>query len=89
MKNQIIALSVILALTFVMTSCGSKTNTQQTVPSSNEQMVVDTSGSSKTVAAQYQCPMKCEGEKTYDKPGKCPKCNMDLKEKDKHDDHKH
>lgn len=27
----------------------------------------------------YQCPMKCEGEKTYDKAGKCPKCNMDLK----------
>ena len=22
--------------------------------------------------------MKCEGEKTYDKPGKCPKCGMDL-----------
>ncbi len=28
----------------------------------------------------YQCPMKCEGSKTYDKAGKCPKCNMNLKE---------
>lgn len=28
--------------------------------------------------AAYQCPMKCEGDKTYDKPGQCPKCNMDL-----------
>lgn len=27
----------------------------------------------------YQCPMKCEGDKTYDKEGKCPKCNMNLK----------
>lgn len=27
----------------------------------------------------YQCPMKCEGDKTYNKTGKCPKCNMDLK----------
>ena len=27
----------------------------------------------------YQCPMKCEGDKMYDKAGKCPKCNMDLK----------
>ena len=27
----------------------------------------------------YQCPMKCEGNKTYDKAGKCPKCNMNLK----------
>lgn len=26
----------------------------------------------------YQCPMKCEGEKTYDKPGDCPKCGMHL-----------
>ncbi len=26
----------------------------------------------------FQCPMKCEGEKTYDKPGTCPDCKMDL-----------
>ena len=30
-------------------------------------------------AVAYQCPMKCEGNKTYDKPGKCPKCGMELK----------
>lgn len=28
----------------------------------------------------YQCPMKCEGDKTYDKPGTCPVCKMDLKQ---------
>ena len=27
----------------------------------------------------YQCPMKCEGEKTYDAPGRCPVCGMFLK----------
>jgi uncharacterized paraquat-inducible protein A len=27
----------------------------------------------------YQCPMKCEGTKTYTKKGKCPACTMDLK----------
>ncbi len=27
----------------------------------------------------YRCPMKCEGEKTYDKPGKCPVCGMALR----------
>ena len=27
---------------------------------------------------RYQCPMKCEGEKTYDAPGVCPVCNMKL-----------
>lgn len=29
--------------------------------------------------AKYFCPMHCEGAKTYDKPGKCPVCSMDLK----------
>ena len=32
-------------------------------------------------AVVYQCPMKCEGDKTYKKAGKCPKCNMKLKAK--------
>lgn len=27
---------------------------------------------------QYYCPMKCEGDKTYDRPGDCPLCNMHL-----------
>lgn len=30
--------------------------------------------------AQYQCPMKCEGDKTYEEAGECPKCGMELKE---------
>ena len=43
----------------------------------------------------YQCPMKCEGDKTYDKAGKCPVCNMNLskveakKETKNQDDHNH
>lgn len=28
--------------------------------------------------AVYQCPMKCEGEKTYPEAGSCPVCKMDL-----------
>ena len=27
---------------------------------------------------RYYCPMKCEGDKTYDEPGNCPICHMDL-----------
>lgn len=37
----------------------------------------------------YQCPMKCEGGKTYDKPGRCPVCGMNLAEvkiRDNHND---
>ena len=28
----------------------------------------------------FYCPMHCEGEKTYDRPGDCPVCGMDLVE---------
>ena len=28
----------------------------------------------------FYCPMHCEGNKTYDKPGNCPVCGMDLVE---------
>ncbi len=37
----------------------------------------------------YYCPMKCEGDKTYDAAGNCPVCNMHLvsvKEKHVHQD---
>lgn len=31
------------------------------------------------IATTYQCPMKCEGVKTYNKSGKCPVCGMQMK----------
>ncbi|WP_149276766.1 heavy metal translocating P-type ATPase [Pareuzebyella sediminis] len=30
------------------------------------------------VPGTFYCPMHCEGEKTYDAPGDCPVCGMDL-----------
>ena len=30
------------------------------------------------VKKAYQCMMKCEGAKTYNAPGICPDCNMNL-----------
>jgi heavy metal translocating P-type ATPase len=41
---------------------------------------------------KYTCPMKCEGEKVYDQPGKCPVCKMNLvpvEGNNKHDEHSH
>ena len=29
-------------------------------------------------AELYQCPMKCEGDRVYNSPGRCPVCNMKL-----------
>lgn len=45
-------------------------------------------------ATEYQCPMQCEGDKTYAEAGKCPKCGMDMDELVEHDnvqehDHEH
>ncbi|MFV8335446.1 heavy metal translocating P-type ATPase [Flavobacterium sp. RSP29] len=31
-----------------------------------------------TAQGKYYCPMHCEGEKVYDKPGSCPVCGMNL-----------
>jgi heavy metal translocating P-type ATPase len=38
---------------------------------------------------EYYCPMKCEGEKTYDQPGRCPVCGMYLVPVEKQDEEKH
>ena len=37
----------------------------------------------------YQCPMKCEGDKTYDESGICPVCKMDLENITDHDHQNH
>ncbi|NNF18403.1 MAG: heavy-metal-associated domain-containing protein, partial [Flavobacteriaceae bacterium] len=29
-------------------------------------------------SGKYYCPMRCEGDKTYENPGDCPVCGMDL-----------
>ena len=45
-----------------------------------------------SVSDEYYCPMLCEGDKTYDKPGKCPVCKMKLVPKNTEghtNDHKH
>ena len=34
--------------------------------------------SHKVEGGKYYCPMFCEGDKTYDKPGSCPDCGMNL-----------
>jgi len=34
--------------------------------------------SNEKLKGEYYCPMHCEGDKTYDKPGDCPVCGMHL-----------
>ncbi|HET6243112.1 MAG: hypothetical protein H0V01_07625 [Bacteroidetes bacterium] len=81
MKKQIIITTLSLVVIMFIASCG--INTSET-KSSTETEKIET--------AQYQCPMKCEGKKNYDKPGQCPVCNMDLEKVEtthENQDHNH
>ena len=80
MKTKITTASLLLTAVMFMASCGSKTSENKTEGNATEQ----------TLDAKYQCPMKCEGDKTYDKPGSCPVCNMDLEKVEaSHEHHDH
>jgi hypothetical protein len=75
-----IIFSTVIALAF-LTSCGndaSKTKSDSTADSTKTTTTTPANG--QVAAVKYQCPMQCEGTKTYDAPGKCPKCQMDMKE---------
>ncbi len=83
MRKIIIVFAVVFTANMVFTAC--KTEKKEV---KKEQVTSDkTEVSDKEI---YQCPMKCEEKKTYDKEGKCPVCKMKLRKKqtDKHDDHK-
>ncbi len=73
MKKSLIVLSLafmaIAAVTF--TAC-------KNTPKASEESEA-TEATEKMAAVEYQCPMKCEGDKTYAEMGKCPECGMDLK----------
>lgn len=80
MKKQIITVTLFLATTLFIAACG------------NSESKKENSETEQTENAEYQCPMKCEGEKTYDKSGQCAVCNMDLEKKEhthEHGDHEH
>lgn len=93
MKKYTIALALFLALGMVFTSCE---NTKKGTEKDAKEIEIEVKEDAKKVGEtvdegvektkdalainDYQCPMKCEGEKVYPEPGKCPKCKMDLKE---------
>jgi hypothetical protein len=76
----------ILALTLLSVTVSCKDNKELEHHDStmhNEEMHMESTedhhnSKMEETAAVYYCPMKCEGDKTYDKAGECPKCGMDL-----------
>lgn len=81
MKKINLFISLILFLGIVLTSCNdAKKESHKKEESTMEHGDHEDEKSDKVAMAKYQCPMKCEGDKTYDKAGSCPVCKMDLKE---------
>ena len=62
MKNKLIFGLAFIALITLSVGCNS-----HSTETKKEEMRTDV----------YECPMKCNGA-TYDKPGKCTVCGMDL-----------
>lgn len=84
MKKSIIVFTLIFGLSMVLLSC--KNNNKQTTET---KMNETHSSENRDIAMHdvYQCPMDCEKGKTYDEPGSCPVCKMDLQKVKKEDDH--
>ena len=64
-------------------ACGTSIEEVTTGKDAAQQEQVHSDGASHShgdQVATYQCPMKCEGDKTYTEVGKCPVCKMNLKE---------
>ncbi len=65
MKKAILTLKfIIIVTTVVLTSCDNNSHKSSAIPA-------------ETKKDQYRCPMKCS-EELFDKPGKCPVCEMEL-----------
>ena len=79
MKKSLLILSFAF-LAFASVTFVSCKNAPKPAETSTE--ATETTETTEQVAAvaAFQCPMKCEGEKTYPEMGKCPTCGMDLKE---------
>ena len=70
-----IIFSALIAVAF-LASCGGDTTKTKTDSATG---ATNPASGTNVAAVKYQCPMKCEGEKTYDKPGNCPLCQMEMK----------
>lgn len=73
-SNQLKSALIAILISVILASC---TNSSSNAPSETKDKKTD----SNPKAAVYQCPMDCEKGKTYDKPGKCPVCEMELVKK--------
>lgn len=70
MKKVLFFAVAVMALAFV--ACN-----EQPKPATTTE-TTSTTSAPQVEPSVFYCPMKCEGDKTYDKAGQCPVCGMDL-----------
>jgi len=87
MKKLVLMLSVCFAFAVVSCKETDKKMDAETDTEMHEDHAADQADMA--MAAEYQCPMDCEEGKTYDSPGVCPVCAMDLKKIEKEGMHSH
>lgn len=74
MKKLVFNLAIIAFMSISLTACKNETKEKTQLE--------------EIAKVEYQCPMRCEGDKTYtDKDTKCPVCGMSLKKVEHNDDH--
>lgn len=62
----------------LFTSFGQNTEKNETLSQNNVHENLHSHNHTMHSEDSYQCPMKCEGDKTYNEAGNCPVCNMKL-----------
>lgn len=77
MKKLIYVFVAVFSVAILFSSCK-----EQKKEVKEEQVEVKEVVKEEIAMAEYQCPMQCEGDKTYSEMGTCPECKMDLKEVD-------
>ena len=63
---------------YLSQSGGHYSISEDLVPNKNETNKIPQKVVSTNQVNAFYCPMQCEGDKTYPKPGDCPVCGMDL-----------
>lgn len=77
MKRVVLGMLMVVAFGLVLSNCKDKKEAEKKV----EEKVMEAEKEHDELASHdiYQCPMKCEKEKTYETKGNCPVCKMALK----------
>lgn len=81
MKKVVIILAIVASLTACNKTKTAEANTEATTTEATTESHEHKDGEAHDEKVAYVCPMDCEKGKTYDKPGKCPVCEMDLEKK--------